>query len=70
MSKVNSINGGYSGGSPRIKSDNPIKPYDGASPKQLNPNNVIDSLKTLYSNGNLSKDSLILIISELNKLVI
>tara|TARA_R110000803_G_scaffold207750_1_gene275872 strand:- start:1826 stop:2038 length:213 start_codon:yes stop_codon:yes gene_type:complete len=70
MSKVNSINGGYNGGSPRIKSDNPFKPYDGASPKQLNPDHVIDSLKTLYSSGNITKDGLKFIISKLNELIL
>jgi|TARA_R110000803_G_C11869889_1_gene308278 hypothetical protein len=69
MSKLNSINGGYNGESPRIKSDNIFKPDNGVMPKQLDPNQVVNSLKKLHSGGNLTQESLITIISELNKLI-
>ena len=69
MSKLGSINGGYEGGSPRIKSDNPLVPYNGAVPKQVPPSDIIDRLKTLHSSGNLSDEDIRIIIDNLKQLV-
>jgi hypothetical protein len=64
-----SINGGYGGGSPRIKSNNPLVPYSGAIPKQVAPSSIIDRLTTLHSGGNLSDEAIRIIIDNLKQIV-
>ena len=34
MSDLNTLSGGYKGGSPRVRSENSLKPYSGDIPKR------------------------------------
>ena len=70
MSKLNSINGAYKGGSPRVRSNNTPKPFVGDLPKQVDADQLANQIKQLYSGGNLSKEGVQVIIKELNKLVL
>tara|TARA_Y100000389_G_C17155906_1_gene361896 strand:- start:335 stop:547 length:213 start_codon:yes stop_codon:yes gene_type:complete len=70
MSKLNTLSGGYKGGSPRTRSNNNIKPFSGELPKQVDVEELSNQIKQLYSGGNISKEGIQVIIKELNKLVL
>ncbi len=70
MSKLNTLSGGYKGGSPRTRSNNPPKPFSGDIPKQVDANQLANQLKQWHSGGNLSNEGVQIIIQALNKLVI
>lgn len=70
MSKLNTLAGGYKGGSPRSRSNNTPKPFIGDLPKQVDANQLANQIKQLHSGGNLSKEGVQVIIKELNKLVL
>ena len=69
MSKLNTLAGGYKGGSPRNRSNNTPKSFSGKLPKQVDANQIANQLKQWYSGGNMSKEGIQIIIKELNKLV-
>ena len=69
MSKLNTLSGGYKGGSPRSRSNNTPKPFSGEMPKQIDANQLANQLKQWYTGGNLSKEGVKVIIQELNKIV-
>ena len=58
MSKLNSINGGYNGGSPRVRSENSKKPFIDTSIKMIDAQELVDSIKRLYSEGRLTQEGL------------
>ena len=58
MSKLNSINGGYNGGSPRVRSGNSKKPFIDTSIKMIDAQELVDSIKRLYSEGRLTQEGL------------
>ena len=67
MSELNSINGGYKGGSPRVRSENSRK----ITPQPPQPIDVVDmvnKIKEWYTDGKLSQSDIHQLISELNKL--
>jgi len=68
MSELNSINGGYKGGSPRVRSENSVKnegtPYTPVDIKGLT--NVV---KDLYSSGRLMPEDIQSLIADLQQLL-
>jgi len=68
MSKLNSINGGYSGGSPKVRSENSKKPFVDNRVKVLDAQELVNSIKKLYSDGRLTQEGLQLITTQLQKL--
>ena len=70
MSKLNTLAGGYKGGSPRSRSNNTLKPFSGDIPKQVDAEQLANQIKQWYTGGNLSKEGVQVIIKELNKLVL
>ena len=66
MSKLNSINGGYNGGSPRVRSENSKKPFIDTSIKMIDAQELVDSIKRLYSEGRLTQEDLQSISDQLN----
>jgi len=70
MSNLNTLSGGYKGGSPRVRSNNSKKPQINQDPKKIDLNLLIDDLKRWYADGNLTKDGLNILKEEINKLVL
>ena len=66
MSELNSINGGYKGGSPRVRSENDKKSFVDNRIKILNAQELVDSIKKLYSEGRLTQEGIQLISNQLN----
>ena len=66
MSELNSINGGYKGGSPRVRSENAKKPFVDNRIKILNAQELVDSIKKLYSEGRITQEGIQLISNQLN----
>ncbi len=66
MSKLNSINGGYNGGSPRVRSENSKKPFIDTSIKMIDAQELVNSIKRLYSEGRLTQEGLQSISDQLN----
>ena len=58
MSKLNSINGGYNGGSPRVRSENSKKSFVDNRIKILDAQELVDSIKRLYSEGRITQEGL------------
>ena len=58
MSKLNSINGGYNGGSPRVRSENSKKSFVDNRIKILDAQELVDSIKKLYSEGRLTQEGI------------
>lgn len=69
MSKLNTLAGGYKGGSPRVRSNNPSKPYSGDAPKEIDANELANKIKMWYVDGNLTKEGAQIVLDELNKIV-
>jgi hypothetical protein len=69
MSKLNTLAGGYKGGSPRVRSNNPQKPYPGETPKEIDANELANKIKMWYVDGNLTKEGAQIVLDELNKIV-
>ena len=69
MSKLNTLAGGYKGGSPRVRSNNPLKPYSGDTPKEIDANELANKIKMWYVDGNLTKEGAQIVLDELNKIV-
>jgi len=66
MSKLNSINGGYNGGSPIVRSENSKKSFVDNRIKILDAQELVDSIKKLYSEGRLTQEGIQLISDQLN----
>ena len=69
MSKLNTLSGGYKGGSPRVRSSNSIKPTPKNTPEVINADELANTLKMWYTNGNLTKEGVQIILNELNRIV-
>jgi hypothetical protein len=68
MSKLNTLAGGYKGGSPRVRSENSKKPYVGDAPKLVNVEKLVNDIKILYADGKITTEGIDKIILELQKL--
>jgi len=69
MSKLNTLAGGYKGGSPRVRSNNSLKPFSGEAPKEIDVNELAAKLKMWYTDGNLTQEGVQIVLNELNKIV-
>ncbi len=69
MSKLNTLSGGYKGGSPRVRSSNSIKPTPKTTPEIINADELANTLKMWYVGGNLTKEGAQIVLDELNKIV-
>jgi hypothetical protein len=67
MSELNSINGGYKGGSPRVRSENSVV-NTGTPPKPIDIVDMANKINEWYVDGKLSKQDIEYLISELNKI--
>ena len=67
MSELNSINGGYKGGSPRVRSEN-SRNLTPQPPQPINVIDMINKIKEWYIGGRLSTSDIQQLVSELNKI--
>jgi len=67
MSEINSINGGYKGGSPRVRSENSRK-ITPKPPQPIDVQDMVTQIHQWYLDGRLSTTNIQYIISELNKI--
>ena len=68
MSKLNTLAGGYKGGSPRVRSESSKKPYLGDTPKLVNIDKLINDIKILHADGKITTEGISTIILEFQKL--
>ena len=67
MSELNSINGGYKGGSPRVRSENSKKPFVDNRLKIINAQELSDKIIRWYSDGKITSEGLNLIVTQLQE---
>jgi|TARA_R110000744_G_scaffold306136_1_gene414436 hypothetical protein len=65
MSELNSINGGYVGGSPKVRSTNPIKPLVDVKVKLINVQELIDNITKWHDTGRITSEGIQEIASQL-----
>lgn len=68
MSKLNALAGGYKGGSPRVRSENSLKPFAQPQIKVIDAQELANTIKGWYSEDKLSLEGVQIIINELQKL--
>jgi|TARA_B100001778_G_C18176713_1_gene445063 hypothetical protein len=68
MSPLNTLAGGYKGGSPRVRSENSKKDFSGQPPTPINVNEFVNQIKMWVDSGKLSQEDIQTLINELNKL--
>tara|TARA_R110000803_G_scaffold73243_1_gene137028 strand:+ start:107 stop:511 length:405 start_codon:yes stop_codon:yes gene_type:complete len=68
MSELNSINGGYKGGSPRVRSENSRK-ITPLPPQPVNVEGLTNNIKDLYSSGRLTPEDIQSLVAELQQLL-
>lgn len=68
MSKLNTLSGGYKGGSPRVRSENSKANFVDNRIKTINAQELANNIKGWYSEGRLTLEDIQVIITELQKL--
>jgi hypothetical protein len=68
MSELNTINGGYVGGSPKVKSTNYKKPFVDTKIRMIDPQELSDNITQWFESSKITKEGIQLIITELQKL--
>ena len=68
MSKLNTINGGYKGGSPRVRSENSKKPTADTTLKTINAQELSNSIIKWYGEGRMTSEDIQTIITQLQKI--
>jgi uncharacterized protein YlzI (FlbEa/FlbD family) len=68
MNKLNSINGGYKGGSPRVRSENSKKPFADTTLKIINAQELADSITQWYESGRIHIEGIQIITEQLQLL--
>lgn len=66
--KINTLSGGYKGGSPRIRSENPLPTPEGGIPRKIDSQDLINKIKDWYFTGGFNIEDIRFIIEELKKL--
>ena len=69
MSKLNTLAGGYKGGSPRVRSENSKHAFVDKSPKTINSGELTNQIKKWHADGNLSTEDINYIITQLQTIV-
>ena len=67
MSSLNTLAGGYKGGSPRVRSENSRK-ITSSPPTPIDVNQFVNQIKMWVDSGKLSKEDIQTLITELNKI--
>jgi hypothetical protein len=67
MSSLNTLAGGYKGGSPRVRSEN-SKKVTISPPTPIDVNQFVNQIKMWVDSGKLSKEDIQILITELNKI--
>jgi|TARA_R110000803_G_scaffold209641_1_gene279694 hypothetical protein len=67
MSKLNTINGGYKGGSPRVRSENSKKPFADKTIKIINAQELSNNIIKWYDEGRITLEGIQTIIIQLQK---
>jgi len=68
MSKLNAINRGYTGGSPRVRSENVKTPPKFVPQPKILVNELINQIATWKLDGDLTSEEIQTIITELKKI--
>jgi len=68
MSHLNTLSGGYKGGSSRVRSENSKKEFEDDRIKSINAQDLANKIKGWYGEGKLSLNDIQTIITELQKL--
>ena len=69
MSKINTLAGGYKGGSPKVRSENSKPVFVDNKPKVINSGELTNQIKKWYADGNLNTEDVNYIISQLQTIV-
>lgn len=69
MSPLNTLAGGYKGGSPRVRSENIPSDFEGAKPSEIDANELGNKIRMWYEDGNLSKEGAQILLNILNEIV-
>jgi hypothetical protein len=67
MSKLNTINGGYVGGSPKVRSENPVKSLVDVKVKLINVQELIDNITKWHDAGRITSEGIQDIASQLQQ---
>ena len=67
MNSLNTLAGGYKGGSPRVRSEN-SKKITASPPTPIDVNQFVNQIKMWVDSGKLSKEDIQILITELNKI--
>ena len=69
MSHLNTLAGGYKGGSPRVQSENTKPPFKNTDIKKVNVGQLINQIKMWHADGNLTTSEVNNIITQLQTIV-
>ena len=67
MSKLNTLAGGYTGGSPRVRSENSKKPFSQPPTQVINAQELVNNIKRWYSENKLTTQDIQLITNQLQE---
>ncbi len=68
MSELNSINGGYKGGSPKVRSENSKKPFIDTKIKLIDTQQLVDNIILWYESGRILPEGIQSVIDQLQQL--
>ena len=66
---LNTIAGGYKGGSPKVRSENTKPPFVDNDNKKIDKEKLVEQLKTWHADQNLSTDDISYIINQLQTII-
>ena len=69
MSPLNTLAGGYKGGSPKVRSENSKPVFVDNKPKVINSGELTNQIKKWHADGNLNTEDVNYIISQLQTIV-
>ena len=67
MSKLNTINGGYKGGSPKVRSENSKKPFADTTLKTIDAQELSDNIINWYGSGRITIEGIQIIANQLQQ---
>tara|TARA_R110000796_G_scaffold171433_1_gene288518 strand:+ start:427 stop:834 length:408 start_codon:yes stop_codon:yes gene_type:complete len=68
MSELNTINGGYKGGSPRVRSENAKKPFADTTLKTIDAQELSDNIINWYDSGRITIEGVQIIANQLQQI--